>query len=104
MAHASIEWTLRNGVTYASGLMTSIGTSGTSCYLLALRTPYVMFIGENNMTNPLPNWNARKIREASVPLKGKPLRNTKSYVKALAIKEHIPTTVMGSAFLKAIMA
>lgn len=53
-------------------------------------------------THPLPNWNARKIREASTPLKGKPLRDTKSYIKSLADRERIPTTTMGYAFLRAI--
>ena len=53
------------------------------------------------MTHPLPNWNARKIREAAVPLKGKPLRNVKNYILALYNKGNIPSTAFGDAFLQA---
>lgn len=52
--------------------------------------------------HPLPSWNARKIREASTPLKAKPLRDIKSYVKSLVDRERVPTTTMGHAFLKAV--
>lgn len=50
----------------------------------------------------LPNWNARKLREAAVPLKSKPLRDTVSYVRSLIARERVPTTVVGHAFLKAV--
>ena len=55
------------------------------------------------MTQPTPTWNARKIREASTPTLGlKPLRDTAGYVKSLVVRERIPTTTMGYAFLRAI--
>ena len=54
--------------------------------------------------HPLPNWNARKIREAAVPLKGKPLRDTKAYIKSLIDRHKMPQdTAFGWAFYKAIM-
>lgn len=49
----------------------------------------------------LPNWNARKLREAAVPLKGKPLRDTVAYLNSLIARDRIPLTVMGHAFFNA---
>ena len=51
--------------------------------------------------NTLPNWNARKIREAAIPLKGKPLRDTGAYVRSLIMKDRIPSTAIGEAIRRA---
>ena len=55
------------------------------------------------MDHPLPNWNARKIREAAVPLKGKPLRDTVAYIKSLIARDRLPDTAFGFAFFKAVL-
>jgi hypothetical protein len=50
----------------------------------------------------LPNWNARKLREAATPLKGKPLRDIHSYIKSTVDRNRLPNTCMAHAFLRAI--
>ena len=52
----------------------------------------------------LPLWNARKLREAAVPLRGKPLRDVRNYIHALMGKDRLPDTAFGFAFFKAALA
>jgi hypothetical protein len=55
------------------------------------------------LTHPLPDFNARKIREASTPTFGlKPLRDTAGYIRSLIAREKIPTTTMGYALIRAV--
>ena len=49
----------------------------------------------------LPLWNARKLREAAVPLRGKPLRDVKNYILAQYNKNNIPASAFGDAFIQA---